>query len=400
MFNFRLVVFLSYFLSISAQANIEIYVSAKGDPDAKGDLLSPKSLQSAIKNVVAGGTIFLRGGVYEFTKTLKIGRANSGTAGHMKHIFSYPGEQVVFDFSKQSEDSANRGFKLAGSYWHVKGIIVQGAGDDGMYVAGHHNIIESLTARFNRGTGIRIGRLSSQDTRAMWPSYNQILSCVSHDNKDKTGENADGFGANLSIGAGNVFRYNVAHHNSDDGWDLYTKKVSGPISPVIIEDSIAYSNGLSSDGIHMIDGDGNGFKLGGDNLSVNHIIRRNLAFNNRSHGFTYNRNLGHIKITDNTAINNGGVNRLSSDHVKIKAARNFNFNGGASIFKNNISCQSHEAIKDRIIGSQEQNNFWWMGNNSQSCTLMLGLPPNQDIELAWGFDAVGRLHYELRRTIK
>ena len=399
MYKFIFIFFICYVFSIPVQANIDIYVSMEGDPGAKGDILSPTTLQSAIKNVTAGGTIYLREGVYEFAKTLRIGRSNNGVVGYMKNIFSYPGEQVILDFSKQSEDSANRGLKLAGSYWHIKGIIVQGAGDDGVYVAGHHNIIERLTARFNRGTGIRIGRLSSKDTRTMWPSYNQVLSCVSHDNRDRSGENADGFAANLRIGAGNVFRYNVAHHNSDDGWDLYTKKVSGPIPPVVIEDSIAYSNGLSSDGVHLIDGDGNGFKLGGDNLSVNHIVRRNLAFKNRSHGFTYNRNLGRIEITDNTAVNNGGVNRLSADGVKIKAARNFSFNGGASIFKGNTSCQGHEAIKDRIIGSQEQGNDWWMGDNSEKCKLMLGLLPSQGVELVWGFDAGGRLHYELQTDV-
>ncbi|MGC5412632.1 right-handed parallel beta-helix repeat-containing protein, partial [Streptomyces sp. DT225] len=102
------------------------------------------------------------------------------------------------------------------------------------------------------------------------------------------GEDADGFAAKLTAGPGNVFRYTVSHNNIDDGWDLYTKTETGPIGPVTIEDSLSYDNGTLSDGTVNEDGDRNGFKLGGDGIKVNHIVRRNIAYNNGHHGFTYN----------------------------------------------------------------------------------------------------------------
>lgn len=40
------------------------------------------------------------------------------------------------------------------------------------------------------------------------------------------------------------------------------------------------------------DGDRNGFKLGGDDIEVDHVVRRNIAYDNGHHGFTYNSNPG------------------------------------------------------------------------------------------------------------
>ncbi|MGB6151418.1 MAG: hypothetical protein WBG48_05450, partial [Pricia sp.] len=157
---------------------------------------------------------------------------------------------------------------------------------------------------------------------------------VSHDNADSSGENADGFAAKRTVGAGNIFRHCVAHHNSDDGWDFYTKADTGPIGKLTVEHSIAYQNGTLSDGRSFEAGDKNGFKLGGENIPVAHIVRGNLAFENGRHGFTYNRNPGAMDITDNIAINNRG--------------RNFNFKESAAIFSDNLSCNTAPASNDII----------------------------------------------------
>lgn len=66
----------------------------------------------------------------------------------------------------------------------------------------------------------------------------------------------------LTVGEGNEFRDSIAHHNIDDGWDLYAKSTEGPIGTVIIEDSVAYSNGwLEESGFDLL-GELSGFKLG------------------------------------------------------------------------------------------------------------------------------------------
>ena len=80
----------------------------------------------------------------------------------------------------------------------------------------------------------------------------------------------------------------MAHHNVDDGWDLYAKIETGPIGAVIIDNCIAYNNGRKIDNTGK--GDGNGFKLGGDGIAVKHIIRNSISFNNDLNGITTNSN--------------------------------------------------------------------------------------------------------------
>ena len=353
-----------------------IYVSNTGTDSAAGTISQPTTLQSAITRVAAGGIIYMRGGTYNYSVQIRVERGNNGTSSAKKQLFAYPGETPILNFSGQALDSANRGITLNGNYWYVKGLIVERAGDNGIYIGGNNNIVERTITRYNRDTGLQLGRATSSDTTSQWPANNLIVSCESHDNEDATGENADGFAAKLTVGGGNIFRYDVAHNNSDDGWDLYTKTDTGPIGIVTIEDSIAYNNGTLSNGTQLTAGDRNGFKLGGEDISVNHIIRRNLAYNNGKHGFTYNRNLGTIAMTSNVAKNN--------------AERNFSFDGGTSVFSSNISCRSSSGSNDKIVGTDQGNNSWWMGSNGSACS------PYTASGFSWWFNADGSLGYKFQ----
>lgn len=354
-----------------------IYVATNGTDSAAGTISQPTTLQSAITRVTAGGIIYMRAGTYNYSIGITIARGNNGTsASARKQLFAYPGETPVLNFSAQALDSANRGLTLNGNYWHVKGLIVERAGDNGIYIGGSNNIVERTITRFNRDTGLQLGRASSSDTSSQWPANNLIVSCESHDNMDATGENADGFASKLTTGPGNIFRYDVAHNNSDDGWDLYTKPDTGPIGIVTIEDSIAYNNGTLTDGTKLTAGDRNGFKLGGESIAVNHIVRRNLAYNNGKHGFTWNSNPGTMTVTANVAKNN--------------AERNFSFDGGTSVFSSNISCRSSSGTNDRIIGTDQGSNSWWMGSNGSACS------PYNASGFSWRFNADGSLSYSFQ----
>ncbi|MBY8851417.1 right-handed parallel beta-helix repeat-containing protein, partial [Saccharothrix sp. MB29] len=273
-------------------------------------------MTSAIARITPGGTIHLRGGTYRFAQTVTIPQGNNGTSGNRTDLFAYPGETPVLNFSAQAEDPANRGLAVNGDYWHVRGVVVERAGDNGIFVGGSNNIFERTVTRFNRDTGLQLSRMLSTTPKERWPANNLILSAESHDNADSDGEDADGFAAKLTSGPGNVFRYAVAHNNIDDGWDLFTKTDTGPIGAVTIEDSLAYGNGTLSDGSQAGNGDRNGYKLGGEDIGVNHVIRRNIAYDNGKHGFTYNRNLGTMTVSDNVSVDN--------------TERNFNFDGGSS----------------------------------------------------------------------
>jgi hypothetical protein len=260
-----------------------------------------------------------------------------------------------------------------GYFWRIVGIIVERAGDNGIFVGGSNNIIERTVTRFNRDSGLQLSRISESTPQSQWPANNLVLSAESHDNADSDGEDADGFAAKLTIGSGNVFRFAVSHNNIDDGWDLFTKTDTGPIGPVTIEDSLSYNNGTLSNGGQAGSGDRNGFKLGGEAISVNHIIRRSIAFRNGKHGFTYNRNLGTMTISNNLSVDNDSGNR------------NFNFDGGTSVFRNNTSCRFlGSGTNDRIVGNSDSSNQFWMGTNGSRCANFSGA-------LAWSFASDGRL---------
>src|SRR5690606_37805591 len=107
------------------------------------------------------------------------------------------------------------------------------------------------------------------------------------------------------------------------------------------------SNGTLTTGGSSGKGDKNGFKLGGENIAVNHVVKRCIAFNNGKHGFTYNRNVGRIQMINCTGYNN--------------AERNFNFDGGTSVFINNLSFAT--GSNDRIIGNASAPNAFDNNDN-------------------------------------
>ncbi|MDT0446942.1 pectate lyase family protein [Streptomyces johnsoniae] len=345
-----------------------LYVAPGGSDGASGSESDPTTLTSAIGRIEPGGTIYMRGGTYNFSQTVHIEPGNDGTSGNRTELFASPGETPVLNFSAQSEDSANRGLAIGGDWWHLQGLVVERAGDNGILLGGNDNIIERVVTRHNRDTGLQLSRYTAGAPSSEWPSNNLIISSESHDNSDSDGEDADGFAPKLTVGPGNVFRYCVAHNNIDDGWDMFTKDDTGPIGAVTIEDSLSYENGTLSDGTQNSSGDRNGFKLGGEDIAVDHTVVRTIAFDNGKHGFTYNRNPGSMTIENNLSIGN--------------EERNYNFDAGDSTFRNNTSCDS--GSNDRIIGDDAGGNQWWSGSNGPGCAPYSGA-------LDWNFASDGRL---------
>ncbi|MGW7423100.1 right-handed parallel beta-helix repeat-containing protein [Streptomyces sp. NPDC054813] len=357
----------------SAQAaSTVLYVSPSGTDSAAGTQSAPTTLTSAIGRIASGGTIYLRGGTYNYSSTVTIPAGSNGSSGALTTLSAYPGETPVLNFSAQSESSSNRGIQLYANYWHLYGLTVQHAGDNGIYVGGSNNVIERAVTAYNRDTGLQLGRISSSTPSSQWPADNLVVSSESHDNADSDGEDADGFASKLTTGTGNVFRYDVSHHNIDDGWDLYTKTDTGAIGPVTIEYSLSYGNGTLSDGSQSGDGDRNGYKLGGDDIAVNHVVQHNIAYGNGHHGFTYNSNPGTMTVSNNVGIDN--------------AERNFSFDKGTSVFRTDTSCRfAVDGSNDKTVGDADSSNQFWTATNGSRCATYAGA-------LGWSFASNGKLN--------
>jgi hypothetical protein len=339
----------------------DLIAAPDGKDAAPGTLDAPTTLTAAITRISAGHAVYLRGGSYTYAVQITIARDNSGTSAQPKALAPYRDEVPVLDFSSQPYGTGSnpRGLQIDGSHWHVVGLTVTGSADNGIYVSGNDNVIERCITHGNHDTGLQLGRYASSATsQADWPSNNLILNCESYDNYDAppgSGENADGFGAKLTVGPGNVFRGCVSHNNIDDGWDLYTKSDTGPIGSVTIDQCISHHNGTLTDGTQNANGDRNGFKLGGDKIAVAHTVTRSVAFANGKDGFTWNSNPGATRLSNTLSFDNGSANYRFGDNSTQTQA----------VFTNDVSFRTASGgDNDKTVGSDVSNSNCWLPNTN------------------------------------
>ena len=326
-------------------------------PDAKGSgsKEDPMSIYDAVKYVMPSQQIVLTEGTYKLESPLKIARGINGTADQMIYMIADPDAKTrpVIDFQ-----GLCTGMTIGGDYWYFKGFDVTGSADGqkGLQVSGSHNTLDQIETYHNGNTGLQISRLNVTDTYAEWPSYNLILNCTSYGNADKGYEDADGFAAKLTVGDGNVFDGCIAHHNADDGWDLFAKVQTGSIGSVTIKNSIAYANGYLEDGTNA--GNGNGFKMGGDSMPGSHVLENSIAFANKAKGIDSN-SCPDIKVKNCTSINNQGANVA----FYTNSAKNTDFEATGVISFRTAKEDVAENIKP--VGSQDltkiykATNFYW-----------------------------------------
>ena len=250
---------------------------------------------NALNNVKAGETIFLNGGNYVLNS--KITLSISGEEGNEITLLGQTeGDRAKLDFSAMAESSSNQGIVLTGNFWHIKGIDIYKAGDNGLQIKGNNNLIEFCTFSECADTGLQIDNGASNNT---------ILNCDSYFNADSSNENADGFACKLSAGTGNKFIGCRAWQNLDDGWDGYLRNTDN--IETTYENCWAIKNGYLKDGSKG-NGDGNGFKTGGSDdkqLKHNATYKNCIAVGNVYDGFDHNSNRGTVVLYNCAAYDNG-----------------------------------------------------------------------------------------------
>jgi hypothetical protein len=302
-----------------------LYAGPAGSSRGAGTRASPLDLDTAIRHVLPGQTIVMLDGVYAVSGVL-VERYNDGAYNARKALVAEHRDMAIIDFQKNPQAS---GFVHMGNYWTLEGFHVRNTGDKkkGLTLMGSNNVARWIKTYGNGDTGFQISGRNTEPKR-MWPKNNLVEYCESYDNKDAAMIDADGFAAKLTVGEGNRFSWCVSHNNNDDGWDLFTKKETGPIGVVTIENCVAYQNGLLMDGTKTLAGR-NGFKLGGEGLAVAHVVTNCLAFNNGAHGFTSNSNPA-IKLSYCTSYDNGGPFNLKAG----ADSRNFTIYDGTGVILN------------------------------------------------------------------
>jgi uncharacterized repeat protein (TIGR02543 family) len=311
------------------------------------------TLKYAIGKVVAGDTIYVRGGTYTTASTISISK--SGTASVKYYLFVYPGDdRPILDFSGMTVSGSNRGMTLSGSYWYIKGIRIKGAGDNGMNISGGNNIIEFCDFYENRDGGCQLGG-GAHD--------NRIINCDSYYNADygpgttTNGGNADGFSPKLDVGTNNYFYGCRAWLNSDDGWDGYLRPSDGVTTT--LENCWTWKNGYLKDGVTTTTAmNGNGFKLGGSDtkdLRHNFIVKNCLSFNNKANGFDQNSNVGSITIYNGTSANNGGKNIYLNSNVTMPAGSVFTVKNTIAYGSTSTSIRSGTVLSNNQFSATAAN---------------------------------------------
>ena len=355
--NYKPVTYTHSIISKTYKGSV-LYVSPNANAFGAGTSEDPLDLGSAVAYCQPGQKIILKAGTYYPGSSLEIERGNDGTPKARKYLIAEAGSRPVINFSKSKAKVT--AVNLYGSYWTLEGFDITGTPGDvkALQVAGNYNEIRMVDTYLNGDTGIQISGRSSE-TFDKWPHDNLIFGCESFGNCDPAQNNADGFASKLTTGNNNVFRNCVAHHNVDDGWDFYSKVETGAIGAALIENCITYANGTKLDGTG--NGDGNGFKLGGDGIAIKHILRNSISWGNGVNGVTCNSNPA--LILDKVTVYGSGNYNVSL-YGKGKAASNprvFEANGVLSV--NGGAGDNFDASNDPDLAKRlaSKTNYFFNG---------------------------------------
>ena len=342
-----------------------IYVSPTGLPTGNGTKEQPYDIYTAVDRVTAGQTIVLMEGTYRMESSLRIKRGFDGTEdARISMIADLEAKtRPVIDFQ-----GLYSGITHGGDYWYFYGFDVTRSldGQKGFQVSGNNNVLDQIHTYYNGNTGIQISRYNGKDLFPDWPANNLILNCTSYCNYDAGFEDADGFAAKLTCGEGNVFDGCVAYNNADDGWDLFAKLETGSIGAVTIRNCVAYANGFVP-GVEG-QGNGNGFKMGGDSLSGKHVLENSYAFWNLSKGIDSN-SCPDIIVKDCVSYNNGSYNVAFYTN---NASNTAYVASGILSFKDSTIPNGDMTLGEQLKGKGDQNmvayindtNYYWYGDSA------------------------------------
>ena len=352
--------FLAFFLLLPASISVAAGETVSSNSTVPADAIHVSDFQHldeairALSGSAKGGTVMLKAGRYIGTRPLVLSRTNgvpSKDSERRINVWAEPGKDVVLDFSalRDMDNPSGNGITITGDDYHLRSLVVEKAGHNGIFVAGNRNLIENCVTRYNGFIGLQIGLSKGVTNPGNYASSNLILNCDSCRNfdpypvrsdtgKPAPGNDADGFGCKSNPGQGNRFYGCRSWENADDGWDFYKSNIGIEVvncwswhegDPKVFTGEYDKANGHPADtnlfdlnkphpkspgttvAQHMSDwgGNGNGFKLGGANSHARHTVKNCIAFDENygqkgQKGFDENDNREKIVIIGCTAFNN------------------------------------------------------------------------------------------------
>lgn len=375
------------FLSENQAKNYFIATNGN-DTTGTGTITAPyATIMKAHSFVVAGDTVFVRGGTYLMKESQIYKKESiwayvnyldkSGTSATKRICYwAYPGEKPIFDLTNvKPANCRNTVFYTKGSWLHIKGLEVVGTQvtilthtqSECFRNEGSNNIFEQLSMHDGMAIGFYLTRGAN----------NLVLNCDAYRNWDsvsetKNGSNTDGFGGHPNKGGtGNVFRGCRAWFNTDDGYDCINANES-----IVFENCWAFYNGYNSS--FASKGDGNGFKAGGYGQAPTvaslpspipaHTVRFCMAYRNKANGIYANHHVqtGNNWYNNTASRNSTNYNMLSQKITKsTKTGKDTTLDcaGINHIMHNNISFK-YSTQRDTLNIGTSVNTFNSFSANS------------------------------------
>ena len=334
---------------------------------------------SLLKN--PGDTLYLLAGQYDLDKTT-IQKLN-GTK--QKHIViagydpmnSKGSYDAILDFRTTPYGTRGLQIKNNCTYLHIKNLTLRYSGKNNLYNEGSFCLFENLDIYGSGDTGCQMKNGGDNIIKNVDSHHNFDYQTMSGTTAN-FGGNADGFADKQFTGNGNHYIGCRAWCNSDDGWDFF-ERVSN--TQTIMEYCVCYQNGPatydmtnnpryetdkawfdSKMGTTMTDrygntikitmdkypcqGNGNGFKLGGEKTNHQVTVHHCLAVANNTKGFDQNNNGGTMWLYNNSAYAN---------------TVNYGFTTacGTNTLQNNISLNSikGDSYKSQTLVANDHNSW-------------------------------------------
>lgn len=300
-----------------------LFVSTTGSDSNSGRRESEplRTLAAVARIVQPGDVVWVRGGTY----SSDVAFYRSGTASSPIVIESYPGECAILDGSGLTSRSSKLRFEGVSHYVFRNFVVRNSPGDGVTLFQSHNNVLSNIESYGNYWAGIAIQR-----------SDNNLLShVIAHHNYDAGGGGGDADGIGISAGDGNRIQYCISYSNSDDGVDTWLS------TNTVVDRCISFNNGFQAQG------DGNGFKLGGQGQRTGTLITNSISFGNRRNGFDHNTSPG-VTVRNSTAFDNGGWG--------------FVVNNGTMV--NNLALGNSAGDAYRGSGNSLTTNSWDLGISS------------------------------------
>lgn len=241
------------------------------------------------------------------------------------------------------------GFRITGSNYTIKNLIIQKAPDNGIQIKGNnanHNIVENCILRYNNDSGLQISDGASHNTIRFVYSYR---NCDVY----TRGGNADGFAPKLAAVTGNKFFGCYAWENSDDGWDSFDKSAAEATRDIVYEECACWNNGYPDTFTGKSDFDKR-LPLDKNLFLVELFIKQNPSFETNYNNRNFTLPSGNFLRTDAGTIS-------ASNWVS-------NFDGNSNGFKMGSSFSSaslRRELKNCLVFGHQDKGF---DNNNGRCT--------------------------------